>query len=92
MELRTGYPYSFKNRYDGEYKTENAHINVAKTFSSFLRKHNRINCGSLHKGFCKLILTLETFGTTNQEKKHQKTCVMSFLITKVWRLLTLQEF
>lgn len=65
MELRTGYPYGFNNRCDCEYKTENAHINVAKIFSSFLRKHNRNNCGSLHKSFCKLILTLETFGATN---------------------------
>lgn len=47
MELRTLYPYSKKTKM----KTENIHNNVGKKFPSLLKKQNRVNCWSLHKGF-----------------------------------------
>ena len=54
MELTTVYPYGLSKRYGDELKkTESMHINVAKKIPSLPRKHNRINHGSLQKGFCK---------------------------------------
>ena len=149
-ELSRMYTYGLNNRYGIEHETENTYINVAKKISSLPRKHNKINHGSLHKGFCKCwpqefnskfntkldtnIWDVPNFIQTSlssMEKSHliskyppikvlseilknksfdfifdqyylqaiyfieskiYKPCVVSFLITKVSRLKTLQEF
>ena len=55
MQLRIMFPYDLDDRYGDEYKTEYIHINMIKKFTPLPRKHNKVNRGNLHRGFCKFL-------------------------------------
>ena len=53
-EFRTKYPCGLNDRVGDETVNENTHINVARKFSSFPRKHHKVNQVVLHKGTSKI--------------------------------------